>query len=126
MGDSFNGAVPVCTSVRKLDTISIKNGLHVLDMFSGTTCGGLRTALEAGYKVSCYTSIEIDDVSRAIAKKTLSVLQSEYYNYGQLRDKAIRGKNKRIPQNIQLDKENDLVSVVQFNGPVNFICGGWE
>ena len=83
-------------------------------MFAGITCGGLRTVIEAGYKVSCYTSIEIDDVSRAIARKKLSDLQEEYP--GQLPDKAIRGYNKRLPQNIQLVTENDLVSLVQFNG----------
>ena len=93
IGDTFNGAVPLCTSVRKLDPESIAKGLHVLDMFAGITCGGLRTVLEAGCKVSCYTSIEIDDVSRAIARKTLSDLQEEYPR--QLPDKAIRGYNKR-------------------------------
>ena len=48
--------------------------------------------LEAGYLVSCYTSVEIDDISKVVARKTLSDLQGEYP--GQLPDKAIRGYNK--------------------------------
>ena len=108
----------------RLDTKSVEKRLHILDMFLGITCGGLRTVVEAGYKVSCYTSIEIGEVSRAIGRKMLSDLQFEYP--GKLPDKAIRGYNKRLPQKNQLVKENDLVSLVQFNGPVNFICGGWE
>ena len=93
-------------------------------MFSGITCGGLRTTLEAGYKIDCYTSIEIDDVSRAIARKTLSDLQSEYP--GQLPDRAIRAYNKRLPQDIRLVTENDLIQLVHNNGPVHLLCGGWE
>lgn len=80
--------------------------------------------LEAEYKISCYTSIEIDDISRAIARKFLSDLQSEYP--GQLPDKAIRGYNKRLPQDITLVNENDLIRLVQINGPLHFLCGGWE
>ena len=80
--------------------------------------------MEARYKIHCYTSIEIDEVSRAIARKTLSDLQSEYP--GQLLDKAIRGYNKRLPQDIQLVTENDLIQLVHNNGLVHFLCGGWE
>ena len=92
IGDEYNGAHPICTLESHLRSEDIEKGLHVLNMFSGITCGGLRTALEAGYKIGCYTSIEIDDISRAIARKTLSDLQSEYP--GQLPDKAIRAYNK--------------------------------
>ena len=55
--------------------------------------------LEAGFRIACYTSVEIDDISRIIARKTLSDLWAEYP--GQLPDKAIRGFNKRLPQNIK-------------------------
>ena len=95
-----------------------------MDLFAGITCGGLRTVLEAGCNVSCYTSVEIDDISRSIARTTLSNLQEEYPF--QLPDRAIRGYNKRVPQDIKLITESDLVSLVQFNGPVHFLCGGWE
>ena len=100
IGDAYNGAIPVATCIRKFDDDSVKNGLHVLDLFSGITCGGLRTVLEAGFTISCYTSIEIDNISRDIARCTLSALQSEYP--GQLPDKAIRGYNKRLPQDVTL------------------------
>ena len=76
-GDNY-GAVPINTSIRKFDNDLSAKGLHVFDLFSGISCGGLRTVLEAGYKVSCYTSVEIDDISRTIAKRTLSDLQEEY------------------------------------------------
>ena len=41
-------------------------------------------------------------------------------------DKAIRGYNKRLPQDAQLANESGLVELVRFNGPVHFLCGGWE
>ena len=72
IGDDFNGAVPVATCIRKFVLETIKDGIHVLDMFSGITCGGLRTILEGGYNIKCYTSIEIDEISRTIAREVLS------------------------------------------------------
>lgn len=51
----------------------------MLNIFSGIICGGLRTVREAGFLVVCYTSVEIDEFSRAIARKTLSDLQEEYH-----------------------------------------------
>ena len=124
IGGEYNGATPISTIVSRFDDESVKNGLHVLDMFSGITCGGLRTILEAGFKVRCYTSIEIDEVSRSIAREVLSKLQIEYPK--QLPDKAIRGYNKRLPQNIALVSKSDLIDLVKNNGKVHFICGGWE
>ena len=64
IGDAYNGVVPASTSVTKFDNDSVKDDVHVLYIFSGVTCGGLRTILEARYLVKCYTSIEIDDISR--------------------------------------------------------------
>ena len=63
IGGDNHCAVPIDTSIRKFDKDFTTKGLHVLDLFSGISCGGLRIVLEAGYKVSCYTSVEIDDVS---------------------------------------------------------------
>ena len=74
IGDAYNGAVPVATCTTKFNDDSVKKGLHVLDLFSGITCGGLRTVLEAGFLVSCYTSIEIDKISRDISRCVLSEL----------------------------------------------------
>ena len=124
IGGSNHGALPINTTTQTFEKIAKTKGLHVLDLFAGISCGGLRTVLEAGYLVSCYTSVEIDDISRIIARKTLSDLQEQYP--GQLPDKAIRGYNKRIPQNIQLISDNDLCNLVQQNGTINFVCGGWE
>ena len=91
IGGANHGAIPIATTVRKLDANAKENGLHVVDLFSGFSCGGLRTVLEAGYKVACYTTVEIDDISRIMANKTISDLQEEYP--GQLPDKAVRGHN---------------------------------
>ena len=124
VGGEFSGAKPVDTSISKFSQDSIHAGLHVLDLFSGITCGGLRTVLEAGYKVKCYTSVEIDDISRAISREVLSKLQEEYP--GQLPDKAIRGYNKRLPHNIALVTVSNLMQLMKHNGNVHFICGGWE
>ena len=124
IGGANHGAMPVTTTIQTLDHVAKSNGLHVLDLFAGISCGGLRTVLEAGFKVSCYTSVEIDDISRTIARKTLSDLQIEYP--GQLPDKAIRGFNKRLPQNIKFVGESELTSLVRDHDPVDFLCGGWE
>lgn len=37
MGGAFDGTMPVPTCVTKLDDASVKNGMHVLDMFSCIT-----------------------------------------------------------------------------------------
>ena len=80
--------------------------------------------LEAGCVVTCYTTVEIDDISRVIARKNLCDLQEDYPR--QLSDKAIRGYNKRLPQNIQFVGESELTNLIRDNGPIHFLCGGWE
>ena len=124
IGGANHGAVPISTSIATLDQTAKQKGLHVLDLFAGISCGGLRTVLEAGYVISCYTSVEIDDISRVIARKTLDDLQAEYP--GQLPDKAFRGYDKRLPQNIQFVGDSELTNLIRDNGSVDFICGGWE
>lgn len=89
IGGANHGAVPVATTIRTLSSTSIQNGLHMLDLFTDITCGGLRTVLEAGYVGPCYTSVEIDDTSRAIARNVLTSLQEEFHE--QLPVEAIRG-----------------------------------
>ena len=116
--------MPIDTSSARFSQEDLKTGLHVLEMFSGITCGGLRTILEAGYHVSCYTSVEIDNVSRIIARKTLDDLQKQYP--GQLPDKAIKGYSKRVPQDIQVIKPINLHNLIKDKGPIHFISGGWE
>ena len=105
IGGANHGAVPVTTTIKHLDLIAKVDKLHVLDLFAGISCGRLRTVLDGGFKVACYTSVEIDDISKVIARKTLSDLQIEYP--GQLPDKAIQGFNQRLPQNIQFVGESE-------------------
>ena len=75
-------------------------------------------------KVKCYTSVEIDDISRGISNEVLSKLQSEYPH--QLPDSALKGHSKRLPQDITNVSEGDLTALVQNKGEVHFICGGWQ
>ena len=87
VGGDNHAAVPINTAIGQFDKELSVKGLHVLDLFSGISCGGLRSVLEANYKVSWHTSVEINDISRVIARKTLNDLQEEYS--GQLPDSAI-------------------------------------
>ena len=106
IGDEFRGASPIYTGVKHFQKADLERGLHVLDLFGGITCGGLRTILEAGYHVKCYTSVEVDETSRAIARCMLDRLQTQYP--GQLPSSAIRGYSKRVPQDIALVNETSL------------------
>ena len=79
-------------------------------MADNSSNGGLRTALAAGLLVTTYTSIEIDDVARAIEWRALGELQTEFP--GQLLDSAIRNFNKRLPQDIRHVGEADLLDLL--------------
>ena len=85
--------------------------MHVLDLFAGITCSGLRVALATGLKVICHTSVEIDDISGAISNEVLGKLQSEYPH--QLPDSALRGHNKRLPEDIRNVSEDDLNALIK-------------
>lgn len=56
IGGASNGAVLIATCVRRFEFDTMKDGMHVLDMFYSISCGGLRTVLEAGYVVTYYIS----------------------------------------------------------------------
>ena len=123
-GGEWEGAFPINTGVERFHPSVIQDGAHVLDLFAGITCAGLRLVLAAGMKVKCYTSVEMDDISRAISNEVLSKLQSEYPH--QLPHCALRGHNKRLPKDITRVSEDDLISLIQNKGEVHFICGGWQ
>ena len=78
IGGEWAGAFPINTGVERFHPSVVENGVHVLDLFAGITCAGLRIVLSAGLKVKCYTSVEIDECSRAISNEVLSKLQLEY------------------------------------------------
>ena len=123
-GGAWEGAFPINTRVERFHPSVIQNGVHVLDLFAGITCASLRMVLAAGMKVKCYTSVEIDDISRGISNEVLSKLQSEYPH--QLPDSALRGHSKRLPQDITNVSEDYLIALVKNKGEVHFICGGWQ
>ena len=123
-GGNWEGAIPIDSRVERFHPSVVTDGVHVLDLFAGIACAGLRVALAAGLKVICYTSVEIDDISRAISNEVSGKLQSEYPH--QLPDSALRGHNKRLPQDIRNVNEDDLNALIQNKGEVHFICGGWQ
>ena len=47
VGD-WEGAFPINTRVERFHPSVIQNGVHVLDLFAGITCAGLRVVLAAG------------------------------------------------------------------------------
>ena len=124
IGGEWAGAFPINTSVERFHPSVVEKGVRVLDLFAGITCAGLRIVLAAGLKVKCYTSVEIDECSRAISNNVLSKLQNEYPH--QLPDSALKGHNKRLPHDIQLVCEDDLKALMQNKGEVHFVCGGWQ
>ena len=73
-GGDWEGAIPIDTRVERFHPSVVTDGVHVLDLFAGITCAGLRVVLAAGMKVICYTSVEIDDISRAISNEVLGKL----------------------------------------------------
>ena len=75
--------------------------------------------LSTGMKVKCYTTVEIDPISRGIANEVLSKLQQEYPH--QLPDSALRGQSKRLPHDVKLIGEDDLKSLLQNKGEVHFV-----
>lgn len=88
VGEHF-GAHPVGTPPTRFHPDAVANGLHVLEPFFGAMCGRLRCILEAGYNVSTYTPIEIDDISRVIGGRVTCNLQEEFP--GQLPDSVVQG-----------------------------------
>lgn len=85
IGGDFNKALPVHTTITSLDVHYVSNGLHVLDLYARITCGGLRTMLEGGYHISCYTCVEIDDLSCTITKRALRDLERRNFRNCQKR-----------------------------------------
>ena len=52
--------------------------IHVVDLFSGIMRGGLRVVLEAGYTMTIYTAVELNNLSRAIGWRVIGSLQEEF------------------------------------------------
>ena len=84
IGGANHGAMPIATEAKKLEPHDNKSMLHVLDFFSGFSCGSLRTVQEAGYVVSCYASVEIDDISRVMAKKSSVISKKSIQDSSQI------------------------------------------
>ena len=115
------GASPINTATRTFSAQAVREGLHVLELVGGIGLGVLRTALAAGYTVRCYTYVDRDPISRKIATTVLQALQLQYPTL--LPDAAIRGFDKRLPQNISMRSELFLQQQVSTNGLVDLLGG---
>ena len=115
------GASPINTATRTFNAQALHDGLHVLELFGGIGLGVLRTTLAAGYTVRCYTYVDRDHISRKIATAVLQALQHQYPTL--LPDSAIRGFDKRLPQNISMCSELFLHQLVSTNGLVDLLGG---
>ena len=124
LGEQMLGATPINTATRKFSEQSIRDGLHVVELFGGVGLGVLRTALAAGYSVRCYTYVDRNATSRRIARATLQALQLQYLS--QLRDAAINAFDKRLPQNISQYSTTFMELLLERHGPVDLLGGSWE
>ena len=74
--------------------------------------------------MSCYTRVEIDDISRVITRKTLNGLQEEYSKQYQILPIEVTPR-----ESLKIfDHKNavDLCNLIETKGLVQFLCGGWE
>ena len=99
----------------------MRDGLRVLELFSGVGFGVLRSALAARYTIRCYTYVDRDVVSRRIAHSVLRSLQQQYPM--QLKDLAIAAFDKKLPQNISQCSSTFLTQLTTYNGPVDLLGG---
>ena len=58
VGQEMYNAIPINTTVRQFALKSIRDGLHVLELFGGIGLGVLHSALVAGHKIRCYTYVD--------------------------------------------------------------------
>ena len=64
----MHNANPINTAVRQLAPQSLRDGIHVLELFAGIELGMLRVALAVGFLIRCHTYVDKDPVSRRIAR----------------------------------------------------------
>ena len=80
--------------------------------------------LAKGEVIRTYTYVDIDPLSRNIARRLVSKLQEDYP--GQLPDSAIKQFGKSLPQNIALINESHLVNLIVSSGQINVFVASWE
>ena len=124
LGDPVYGAVPINTSVRQLSPQSLRDGLHVVELFGGVGLGVLRSALAAGYSIKCYTYVDYDPISRRIAAQVLQKLQQQHPE--QLPSTAIQAFDQRLPQSIACIGNLLLSNLITRHGPIDILGASWE
>ena len=66
----MHNASPINT-IRQHPPQSLRDGIHVLELFAGIGLGVLRVALATGFIIRCYTYVDKDPISRCIARFVL-------------------------------------------------------
>ena len=74
----MHNANPINTAVRQISPQSLRDGIHVLELFAGIGLGVLRATPAAGFIIRCYTYVDKDPVSRHIACFVFLGLQREF------------------------------------------------
>ena len=74
----MNNANPINTAVRPISPLSLRDEIHVLELFAGIRRGVLRAVVAAGFIIRCYTYVDKDRVSRRIARFVLLGLQRQF------------------------------------------------
>lgn len=103
---------------------SLRDRIHVLELFGGIGLGVLRAALAMGYSIRCYMYVDRDVTSRCIAREVLTQLQRQHTN--ELPAAAILSFDKRLPQSVSLVSSLFLSDLVVRHGPVDLLGASWE
>ena len=77
-GGDMHNANPINKAIRHILPQSLRNGIHVLELFVGIGLGVLRAAVATGFIIRCYTYVDKDRVSRRIARFVLLGLQRQF------------------------------------------------
>ncbi len=93
-------------------------GIVLVELFAGLGTG-LAAALEAGLSIQSYTYVDNNALVRKAAKHHLQQLQMRYPK--QLPASAIQGCMSRLPSDIALIGEEDLLRL----GRVDLVIAGW-
>ena len=123
-GETIYNAYPISYRPTRLSPKSIRDGLHVLELFARLGLGVPRTALVAGYNIRRYTYVDKDLVSRHITLVVLTRLHEQYLQ--QLITSAFIGYDNRLPQNVAHCITTFPANLVAKFGPVGLLGASWE
>ena len=74
----MHNANPINKAMRPISPQSLRDGIHVLELFAGIGLGVLRAALAVGCIIRYYTYVDKDPASRRIARFVLLGPQRQF------------------------------------------------